>query len=96
MYKHINCGKLPDFQSERLLIKTIGNRLTETTNKLIYQAVNPLTRQGVSDRLKEYKLRNVGFSTAASQESKTANVALPTVALSPPGQGGQSVLRKGV
>lgn len=43
------CGKMLNVQSDQLLIKTIGDRFTETTKELIYQTVKPLTRQGVSD-----------------------------------------------
>lgn len=42
-------GKMSDVQSARLLIRTLGDRLTETTKELIYQTVKPLTRQGVND-----------------------------------------------
>ena len=45
-------GKMSDIQSARLLIKTVGDRLSETTRELIHQTVKPLTRQGVSDYLK--------------------------------------------
>lgn len=36
-------GKMSDIQSARLLIKTVGDRLSETTKELIHQTVKPLT-----------------------------------------------------
>lgn len=60
---------MSDIQSARLLIKTVGDRLSETTKELIHQTLKPLTRQGVTDYLKEYELRNGGFSTAATREA---------------------------
>lgn len=79
-------GKMSDVQSAHLLIKTIGDRLSETTKELIYQTVKPLTRQGVSDYLKEYELRNGGFSTAATQEanSTAASVQMSAQSVSRP------------
>lgn len=50
--------KMTDIQSACLLIKTVGDCLTETTKELIHQTVRPLTIQGVSEYLKEYELRN--------------------------------------
>lgn len=65
-------GKMSDFQSARLLIKTLSSRLSETTLELIYQTVKPLTRRGVSEYLKEYEARNGGFSTSATCEANLA------------------------
>lgn len=76
------CGKMLNVQSDQLLIKTIGDRFTETTKELIYQTVKPLTRQGVSDQLKEYELRNGGFPTAATREANFATTTLPLAAQS--------------
>lgn len=75
-------GKMSDVQSARLLIKTLGDRLTETTKELIYQTVKPLTRQGVTDYLKEYELRNGGFTTAAIREANASSASPPEAAQS--------------
>lgn len=68
-------GRMSDVQSARLLIKTLGGRLSETTLELIYQTVKPLTRRGVSEYLKEYEARNGGFSTAATREANLSMAA---------------------
>lgn len=73
-------GKMSDVQSARLLIKTLGDRLSETTKELIYQTVKPLTRQGVTDYLKEYELRNGGFTTAAIREANSSSSSAPEAA----------------
>lgn len=75
-------GKMSDVQSARLLIKTLGDRLTETTKELVYQTVKPLTRQGVTDYLKEYELRNGGFTTAAIREANASSAGPPEAAQS--------------
>lgn len=73
-------GKMSDVQSARLLLKTIGDRLSETTKELVYQTVKPLTRLGVSEYLKEYELRNGGFSTAATREANSVTSSQPLAA----------------
>lgn len=75
-------GKMSDIQSARLLIKTVGDRLSETNKELIHQTVKPLTRQGVTDYLKEYELRNGGFSTAATREANSSTMTGPVAAQS--------------
>lgn len=60
-------GKRLNVQSAKLLIKTVGDRLAETTKVMIDQTVKPLTCQGVTDYREEYDLRNGGFSMAATR-----------------------------
>lgn len=68
-------GNMSDVQSARLIIKTLGARLSETTLELIYQTVKPLMSRGVSDYLKEYEARNGGFSTASTREANMSVAA---------------------
>lgn len=51
-------GKMTTSQSARKLIKSVQNRISETTSELIYSQVIPLTRDVVVQYLIDYENRN--------------------------------------
>lgn len=60
-------GQMSDHQSARMLVDSITT-LTDTTRELIHAQVNPFTRQGVADYLREFKTRQ-GWMSPAMREA---------------------------
>lgn len=67
---HLFKGKMTSSQAARKLIKSVRNRISETTSELIHSQVKPLTREGVVQYLIDYENCNGGFIT---QSMKVAN-----------------------
>lgn len=64
-------GQISDQQSARMLMYSISS-LSETTTELIHAQVNPLTRQGVLDYLRDYETRQ-GWTSPAMREANAAS-----------------------
>lgn len=62
-------GQMSDHQSARMLVDSISS-LSETTREPIHAQVVPFTRQGVSDYLWEYEIRQ-GWVSPAMREANT-------------------------
>lgn len=67
---YLSRGQMSDQQSARMLISSIPT-FSNTTTELIHTQVVPLTRQCVSDYLREYKTRQ-GWSSPAMREANAA------------------------
>lgn len=64
-------GQMSDHQSARMLVDSISS-LSETTRELIHAQVNPFTRQGVADYLREFETRQ-GWTLSAIREANAAD-----------------------